>query len=196
MDIKTYQWIKGENIGDVVKSNGDTLLEGNIEFLIFTNGTRCNTALITEYLQEIPSDHIDDLILLPNEFKVVDPIKDVTKKKDLNKLPTNVVVSNLEKPMLPITSDSPLVALLSTSKKRKEKINIDVEISLPPTDLLKVVAASFDDGEKQIFDYLVNELASSQITIIRNQIAETIMATVFVKEPKTIKRKNERLQDS
>ena len=71
MDIKTYQWIKGENIGDVVKSNGDTLLEGNIEFLIFTNGTRCNTALITEYLQEIPSDHIDDLILLPNEFKVV-----------------------------------------------------------------------------------------------------------------------------
>ena len=67
---------------------------------------------------------------------------------------------------------------------------------MPPTDLLKVVAASFDDGEKQIFDYLVNELASSQITIIRNQIAETIMATVFVKEPKTIKRKNERLQDS
>jgi hypothetical protein len=85
---------------------------------------------------------------------------------------------------------------LSSSKKTKEKVMITVEMELPPADLLKVVAASFDDGEKQIFDYLVNGLSHEQNEAIRKQIAETIMTTVFGKETKTTKRKNEKLQDA
>ena len=91
---------------------------------------------------------------------------------------------------------SPVVSLLSSSKKTKEKVTIAVEMELPPAELLKVVSASFEDGEKQIFDYLVNGLSPDQNEAIRKQIAETIMATVFGKETKTTKRKNEKLQDA
>jgi len=187
MSNKTYQWIKGDNVGNVVESNGDTILEDNIEFLIFTNGTQCNTALLGDFIMEVASSHPDDLMLEPSELKPLPPTP-----------PLNRLIKEGTKPPVKkeTTSANPVVSLLASSKKTKEKITITIEMELPPADLLKVVAASFEDGEKQIFDYLVNGLSPEQNDAIRKQIAETIMGTVFVKETKTIKRKNEKLQDA
>lgn len=193
MSIKTYQWIKGEKAGDVVKSTGDTILEGNIEFLIFTNGSRCNTSLLGDMLIEVASEDPDDLMIMANEMEPQPVVVTPPKPKPTPtpaKQPAPVQVKQTQ------TNDSPLVSLLSSSKKTKEKVMITVEMELPPADLLKVVAASFEDGEKQIFEYLVNGLSSDQNEAIRKQIAETIMITVFGKETKTTKRKNEKLQDA
>jgi hypothetical protein len=191
MSNKTYQWIKGEKAGDVVKSNGDTILEGNIEFLIFVDGSRCNTSLLGDMLIEVASDNPDDLLMMTNEMTPQPKVVEMPKPAPATKAPPTPVQV---KPTP--TTDSPLVSLLSSSKKTKEKVMITVEMELPPADLLKVVAASFDDGEKQIFNYLVNGLSHEQNEAIRKQIAETIMTTVFGKETKTTKRKNEKLQDA
>jgi hypothetical protein len=191
MSNKTYQWIKGEKAGDVVKSNGDTILEGNIEFLIFLDGSRCNTSLLGDMLIEVASDNPDDLLMMTNEMTPQPKVVEMPKPAPATKAPPTPVQV---KPTP--TTDSPLVSLLSSSKKTKEKVMITVEMELPPADLLKVVAASFDDGEKQIFNYLVNGLSHEQNEAIRKQIAETIMTTVFGKETKTTKRKNEKLQDA
>jgi hypothetical protein len=188
---KTYQWIKGEKAGDVVKSTGDTILEGNIEFLIFVDGSRCNTSLLGDMLIEVASDNPDDLLMMTNEMTPQPKVVEMPKPAPATKAPPTPVQV---KPTP--TTDSPLVSLLSSSKKTKEKVMITVEMELPPADLLKVVAASFDDGEKQIFNYLVNGLSHEQNEAIRKQIAETIMTTVFGKETKTTKRKNEKLQDA
>ena len=40
-----------------------------IEFLIFTNGTQCNTALLGDFIMEVASSHPDDLMLEPSELK-------------------------------------------------------------------------------------------------------------------------------
>ena len=190
MSNKTYQWIKGDNAGKVVESNGDTILEDNIEFLIFTNGTQCNTSLLGDFIMEVPSSHPSDLFMEPDELKPVPP----PKPKPVNTAPAQKgTPPSVTKET---ASANPVVSLLTSSKKTKEKITITIEMELPPADLLKVVAASFEDGEKQIFDYLVNGLSPEQNDAIRKQIAETIMGTVFVKETKTIKRKNEKLQDA
>jgi len=191
MSNKTYQWIKGEKAGDVVKSTGDTILEGNIEFLIFVDGSRCNTSLLGDMLIEVASDNPDDLLMMTNEMMPQPKVVEMPKPAPATKAPPTPVQV---KPTP--TTDSPLVSLLSSSKKTKEKVMITVEMELPPADLLKVVAASFDDGEKQIFNYLVNGLSHEQNEAIRKQIAETIMTTVFGKETKTTKRKNEKLQDA
>jgi len=191
MSNKTYQWIKGEKAGDVVKSTGDTILEGNIEFLIFVDGSRCNTSLLGDMLIEVASDNPDDLLMMTNEMTPQPKVVEMPKPAPATKAPPTPVQV---KPTP--TTDSPLVSLLSSSKKTKEKVMITVEMELPPADLLKVVAASFDDGEKQIFNYLVNGLSHEQNEAIRKQIAETIMTTVFGKETKTTKRKNEKLQDA
>jgi hypothetical protein len=190
MSIKTYQWIKGEKAGDVVKSTGDTILEGNIEFLIFTDGSRCNTSLLGDMLMEVASDNPDDLMMMANEMAPLPKVVEAPKPKPAPAPKAPVQVK--QEP----TNDSPLVSLLSSSKKTKEKVMITVEMELPPAELLKVVATSFEDGEKQIFDYLVNGLSPEQNEAIRKQIAETIMTTVFGKETKTTKRKNEKLQDA
>jgi len=192
MSIKTYQWIKGEKAGDVVKSNGDTILEGNIEFLIFTNGSRCNTSLLGDMLIEVASDNPDDLMMMANEMEPQPVVAAPPKPAPAPK----VAAAKKEEPVLVLKETSPVVSLLSSSKKTKEKVTIAVEMELPPAELLKVVSASFEDGEKQIFDYLVNGLSPDQNEAIRKQIAETIMATVFGKETKTTKRKNEKSQDA
>lgn len=194
MSIKTYQWIKGEKAGDVVKSNGDTILEGNIEFLIFEDGSRCNTSLLGDMLVEVASDNPDDLLMMTNEMAPQPVAVEPPKPKPAPTPKPQVQVAQV-KPE-PITTNSPLVSLLSSSKKTKEKVMITVEMELPPADLLKVVSASFEDGEKQIFDYLVNGLSPEQNEVIRTQIAQTIMTSIFGKETKTTKRKNEKLQDA
>ena len=191
MNIKTYQWIKGEKAGDVVKSNGDTILEGNIEFLIFTNGSRCNTSLLGDMLVEVASENPDDLLMMSNEMApqpvVVEQPK-VSKPKPVERKEPQIAQKTH-------SIESPLVSLLSSSKKTKEKVIITVDVELPPADLLKVVAASFDEGEKQILNYLINGLSAEQNEAIRKQIAETIMTTIFGKEIKT-KKKNEKLQNA
>jgi len=195
MSIKTYQWIKGEKAGDVVKSTGDTILEGNIEFLIFTNGSRCNTSLLGDMLIEVASDNPDDLMMMTNEMEP-QPVMVAPPKPKPAPVQKDVPVKKEEPTVALKEVTSPVVSLLSSSKKTKEKVTIAVEMELPPAELLKVVSASFEDGEKQIFDYLVNGLSPDQNEAIRKQIAETIMATVFGKETKTTKRKNEKLQDA
>jgi hypothetical protein len=182
MSTKTYQWIKGEKAGNVVKSDGTTIMEGNIEFIVFGDGSRCNTTLLGDYIMEIASDHQDDLILL-NEVAPV-PVQRVIKNDTPQPKPEPVKVKQ--------SQQSPVDSLLLGAKKKKQKVLISVDVDVPTPDLLKVVADSFEDGEKHISNYLKSSLDSDKI---KDQIVEHIMSTVFVKEPKT-KRKNERVQSS
>jgi hypothetical protein len=48
--MKIYQWTKGEKQGSVVKTDGDTFIEDNIEFLVFKDGSMINAALVSEML--------------------------------------------------------------------------------------------------------------------------------------------------
>lgn len=181
MSLKTYQWLKGDRAGEVVKSDGGTLLEGNLEFLIFTDGSRCNTTLLGDYIMEIASDGEEDLILMNDPAP--QPMQRVEAPKPT---PQPVKVENAPKSL------SPLETLLSTSKKVKEKVTITFEIEVPPADLLKVVASSFDNGEKQVFDYLTNGWTSEQTAEIKKQVGEYLMTSIFGK-PQTTKKRNEKV---
>jgi len=180
--MNTYQWIKGEKAGTVVKSDGSTILENNQEFLIFQDGSRCNTTLLGDYIMEIGSDNESDLILLNDVAPA--PITKVVPKPKIKEEPVKVEKKS---------TNSPIFDLLANAKKEKRKMNLYIEMEFPPADLLKIVAASYENGSDLINDYVINELTNTQDKSIKTQIANELMKDFLAKPSKITRKKHDRL---
>jgi hypothetical protein len=169
--VKTYQWTKGEKMGNVVKTIGETFVEDNIEFLVFTDGSIVNKALINEFLMEIPSE--SEAMLMHDLAPT--PMQKVEKKKAAPEpVPQVNYVQQVEL--------SPLERLLADSKKTKEKFTIEINLEMPSVELMKVLAASYDDGEEQVLKFLASSIKFEDI---KDNIAKQIKNTAFAKAPKT-----------
>jgi len=169
--VKTYQWTKGEKMGTVVKTIGETFVEDNIEFLVFTDGSIVNKALINEFLMEIPSE--SEAMLMHDLAPT--PMQKVEKKKAAPEPAPHVnYVQAVEL--------SPLERLLADSKKTKEKFTIEINLEMPSVELMKVLAASYDDGEEQVLKFLASSIKFEDI---KDNIAKQIKNTAFAKAPKT-----------
>lgn len=180
MSLKTYQWIKGEKAGNVVKGDGGTFMDDNIEYVIFNDGSRCNSQLLGDYIIEIASDHEDDLIMLNDTAPA--PMRLIVPPIDVPPVVPVTTIHIIAPTEIPNVSVNPLEALLSSSKKIKQKITIVIDVETPPADLIKVVASSFDDGKDQIRNYLINGWTQEQQNAVRKQVADHIMNNIFTKK--------------
>ena len=154
-DKKTsyFQWIRGEQIGKIVKSFGETFIDDNIEFIIFEDGSQCNTALIGEWLS--PIDGPQNALILPEPDPIPQPVA-VAKPTPVRK---EASVSN------------PIHDLLRVSKKKKMKIQLNLEVEMPSEDLIKVINDSYDNGSSEIGNFLV---ASVSQEVIMEQIEKIL----------------------
>ena len=180
--VKIYQWTKGEKAGSVVKTIGEKFIEDNTEYLVFNDGSIVNTALMNEYLIEIPSE--SEAMLMSDIAP--EPMQRVEKKKHV---PDPIPQTNY----IQEVGLSPLEKLLLDSKKTKEVLTIDLDIDLPSIELMKVLADSYDDGEEQILKFLASSIKFEDI---REKIAGQIAEKAFNRKPKTTKKRNERLQST
>jgi hypothetical protein len=167
MSLKTYQWIKGEKAGDVVKSDSEIVEEGGMQFLNFIDGSRCNASLLGDYILEIADDSPDSLIMLndmaPQPLQRVEPVAAVSQ----------VVKEE------PVKTTSPLEALLLSSKKSIQKVAITIQIDVPPFDLIKVLASSFEDGQEQVLKYLQDSITPEMVESLKQQIALELTSDIF-----------------
>lgn len=171
MSIKTYQWIKGEKAGDVVKSDGNISNEDGLDFITFTDGSRCNTILLGDYIIEVLDDNPENLFML----------------NDLSPEPLRVIPPDTQLPVQPLPEThtiqigdiSPLAALLTTSKKTEKTVEVSLKINVPPFDLIKVLAASFDDGQHQVLNYLQNSITPEMVEELKKQIAIELTSDIF-----------------
>jgi hypothetical protein len=180
--VKTYQWTKGDKMGNVVKTIGEKFIEDNIEYLVFNDGSMINTSIMNEYLIEIPSE--SEAMLLSDIAPA--PMQRVEKKK-----PTPAPAPQVHQ--VQEADLSPLEKLLLDSKKTKEVFTIDLEIDLPSIELMKVLADSYNDGEEQILKFLASSIKFEDI---KEKIAGQIAEKAFNRKPKTTKKRNERLQST
>jgi hypothetical protein len=184
--VKTFQWIKGEKAGSFVKWGGDIKDEGGTNYLLFDDGTRANEELLGDYIMEVPSEsdpfYVTDSMEEQYEKDrqaMAGQILDTTAKpypvqQDLFTAPGNLqVVQQIE---------SPIAKLLKDSKKTKSSIGINIVVDIPPVDLMKVLSDSYDDGEKQVLEYLS---ASLNVEDIKRQIAHQIWVNSFKKKKTT-----------
>jgi hypothetical protein len=184
--VKTFQWIKGEKAGSFVKWGGDIKDEGGTNYLLFDDGTRANEELLGDYIMEVPSENDPFYVTdsMEEQYEkdrqaMTGQLLDTTAKaypvqQDFFTAPGNLqVVQQVE---------SPIAKLLKDSKKTKSSIGINIVVDIPPVDLMKVLSDSYDDGEKQVLDYLS---ASLNVEDIKRQIAHQIWVNSFKKKKTT-----------
>jgi len=166
---KIYQWIKGDDAGKVVKWTGDIVTDESLgmNFLIFEDGTRANETLIGDFFMEIENE--EDLILIP-EPKGLPPENNPPMQRVFAQpasATSNVVIEKTE---------SPMHRLLSESKKKKTTVNVAILADMPPVELMKILADSYDDGEKQVLEYIESTI---DIKDIKAQISKQIWLSAF-----------------
>lgn len=180
--LKTFQWIKGEKAGSFVKWGGDIKDEDGMNFLLFEDGTRANEELLGDYIMEVPSEN--------EPFYMTDLMEQRQYEKDRQAMNGQVLPNNVHVESLPHPGnfqghqqvESPIAKLLKDSKKTKSSIGINIVVDIPPVDLMKVLSDSYEDGEKQVLDYLS---ASLNIEDIKRQIAHQIWVNSFKKKKTT-----------
>ena len=169
--LKTYQWIKGERAGDVVKTDSGHVEDGGMLFLVFTDGSRCNASLVGDYILEVENDNPENLFMVndiaPQPLQRVEPVAPVVKE-----------VKRLDR-VEAVKTTSPLEALLLSSKKSVQKVAIDIQIDVPPFDLIKVLASSFEDGQEQVLKYLQDSITPEMVESLKQQIALELTADIF-----------------
>jgi len=172
---KLYQWVKGDRLGDIVEWEGDIINEDGLNFLIFKDGSRGNESLMGDYFLEIPSreETFIDMNMAapaPNTFPR-------ESNPPLTRVPNDFPQpGNFEATPQPVSA---IAKLLNDSKKTKTTLKITIIADIPPPDLMKVLSESYDDGEKQVLDYLS---ANVDVSDVKNQIAKQIWEQVFTKK--------------
>jgi len=181
-NIKTFQWLKGDRAGEFVKWDGTIKEDGPLNFLIFTDGSRGNEDLLNDFFIEVPSENEPFYITEKMERQYAQDVQTLNnhlhnshelKQQDSFPIPGNFEASS--KP------DSPIGKLLKDSKKTKSSIGISIVVDIPPVDLMKVLSDSYEDGEKQVLDYLSSSLNTEDI---KRQIAHQIWVNSFSKKKK------------
>ena len=181
--VKTFQWIKGEKAGSFVKWGGDIKDEDGMNFLLFDDGTRANEELLGDYIMEVPSEN--------DPFYVTESME-VQYEKDRQAMAGQLIDTTVRLQQEAITApgnlqvvqqtESPIAKLLKDSKKTKSSIAINIVVDIPPVDLMKVLSDSYEDGEKQVLEYLSNSL---NVEDIKRQIAHQIWVNSFKKKKTT-----------
>jgi hypothetical protein len=173
---QVFQWIKGDYEGRLVNVI-DTFVEDNIEWLIFQDGSQCNSSLIGEWIAPVPAGSNPPL---PVTSGIPQPAPQKTAEK--------VLAQPQPKPQ-PVAQTTPATGhpihnLLSMSKKKPVKLEITIGVDMPSEDLLKVMIGEFPDGADIIGDYLVSTIDQENMM---SQIKNLLKARI--KQVKTTKQK-------
>lgn len=166
-----FQWTRGENLGDIEEWNGEQDTISGETFYIFKSGKMANTNLENEFFSKISS---------PNEPLIDSDYMNIPAAKPLATKDTIINKRPLPTPVLQATQN-PVASLLNKSIKTDTIQNVRLSISLPPKDLIKVVANSFEDGEETVLSYLVEQIS---IDDIKQQIKNQLQITLFTKKIK------------
>jgi hypothetical protein len=140
-DIKRYQWIKGDNLGEL-----EILSESEGKFLVFKSGRRCNKNLVGEFVIEITHD--SEILSIGNNEILNEPPKDVQK---VSKKITGTKES--------ISKSNPIIPILEKAKTKSIKLNIRIPMDLPPKEFISVLSESFDDNILDILsEYIISNI--------------------------------------
>lgn len=183
--LKTFQWIKGEKAGSFVKWGGDIKDEDGMNFLLFEDGTRANEELLNDYIMEVPSENEPFYMTDSMEKQQYEKDRQEINGRDTSARPYPVQQESFNAPgnlQVVQQPESPIAKLLKDSKKTKSSIGISIVVDIPPVELMKVLSDSYDDGEKQVLEYLS---ASLNVEDIKRQIAQQIWVNSFKKKKTT-----------
>jgi hypothetical protein len=142
-----YRWTKGDNNGNVCEY--ESVFKDATTGVIWVNfkdGSRINYSLLNEYMIQIdplaPRQTIEAISrVLPNTRQI--PVRNVMLSE-----PTQVSAQ----------AGNPITSLLEKQKPHWVEVGIKLKLNLPTKSLYNVLTTSFDEAEKEIIEFVVNDL--------------------------------------
>lgn len=176
---KTYQWLKGDRAAEFVKWSGEIVNDDGINYMIFQDGSRANEELINDFFIEVPSENEPFFV---KEFAMAQPGQQPHQSFPPLGAERNPPLQRVEHvPTGSAEWTTPVGKLLADSKKTKSTVNVAIVVDIPPVDLMRVLSDSYEDGEKQVLEYLAGTISTEDI---RRQIAHQIWVQAFSKKKK------------
>jgi hypothetical protein len=146
-ELKHWQWIKGDNSGDVV-----TFKDEGPHWITFNEGGRIATDLRDEFLQQLDPDIAGEFIK-PNT-SIIDPLNQSAA------VVQTVQAAAVEKPI------SPIRVLFNKQKKNsKVKLLLEFPVNIPPKGIYELMSTSFDKDEvdEQLQSFILDQLSEDEI---------------------------------
>ena len=166
-----FQWVRGERMGQIVKSTGETVVDDNIEYLIFEDGSQCNMQLVGDWI--VPINSINE-----PAFQAEPPRKPHTNLQD-----NNMMVSQSQE-----RKSNPVFDLLDRSKKKSVKMEVSITVNMPSDELIKVIEDSYENGTKMIGEYLIASI--DQKTLMKQ------VESILFKKVEEVTKKKKRNHES
>lgn len=146
----SYKWTKGDNNGNVCEY--ENLFKDpatGIIWINFKGGTRINYSLLNEYMIQIDRVHqLPPSSIVSKNSRIPDP-QIVVK---------NVMLADNYTSSKEIKDENPIVSLLQKQKPNWVEVGIKLKLNLPTKNLYNVLTSSFEDAEKEIIEFVVNDL--------------------------------------
>ena len=152
----SFQWIKGDKVG-MVTSLKDVVDDNGIVFVEFTDGSRCNMSLFSEYILKIGAG--DSAV----DFADNKAIKAAIEQSAGNTAGATNGVVGQSRLNVPVVKLSPIQELLKKRKPNNITINIELTLNVPPIELLDVLKDSFDHAEDEVVEFVLNSISQDDI---------------------------------
>ena len=160
-----FQWIKGDDMSVTenykgLNSNGDDI------FILFDSGKRINTSLLEEYMVWFPAS--SKIPEQPKAHQSPSSAKEISPQ----------MVTSIQYSDQPSVSfeESPIYKLLKKQKKNTVEVSIKLKLNLPSKELYNVLCLSFDDAEKEIVDFVLDDV---DIDDIKRSLGESIRKSYY-----------------
>lgn len=164
-----FQWIKGEDMS-VTETYKNINSNGEDVFILFNSGKRINLNLLDEYM-----------VWFPANTRIPEP---PSVNHELPRPKSEQMVTSIQYSDQPNVSfdESPIYKLLKKQKKNAVEVSIKLKLNLPSKDLYSVLCLSFDDAEKEIVDFVLDDV---NIDDIKRSLGESIRKSYYTPSNKS-----------
>ena len=155
---KQYQWIRGDNFGNIVEVESE-----DSKFINFTNGSKIFKTIQSEFLEEI----IDGRIPLPGINSAG------AKKADV--APVNITIPKVD------VKEASIMGKMITKMSKKNVVSVPIQINLNiPTPAIHIMLS--EGMEEEDLNEEIMEVALSQIELDKLQDYIKSNITTFLSE--------------
>ena len=165
--VMEFQWIKGDDMS-VTESYKDVHSNGDDIFILFDSGKRINTSLLDEYMVWFPAS-----TRIPNNPQISAPSVAAPIKPASAQMVTSIQYSDQVNISL---EESPIYKLLKKQKKNTVEVSIKLKLNLPSKELYNILCLSFEDAEKEIVDFVLDDV---DIDDIKRSLGESIRKSYY-----------------
>lgn len=184
-DKYSYQWIKGDNIGQVQDFKELMEYDGS-QYIIFTDGTRISLPLLEEFMVRVEKGFYEPAF---------DRERERSETKAIQAAQSQIMTSQRTgRPEMHqnVKEESPIAALLKKQKENWVDVDLNLTINLPKKPLWDVIVSSFENAEDEIIEYVTKDL---DIEVVREALKKSIK-DIYLAKQKTHPVKNVRTQNS